>query len=324
MTTPSTPPGNAEGTVFLPAVLLSVVAGACMAVQGRANGELAQVTGNPMEASLFSMASGFVALLLAMVARGPRSGVGRALRARREGRLHPLWLMSGVLGAVLLFVQSWVVPLVGVAMFTVAFVAGQTSNALVIDRFGLGPGGPRPVGPLRIAAALLAIVGVTLALTGHGTLALALLPVIASLLVGMTNMLQQAWNGQVSVASRSVYVGTLTNFGVGTVALIAVVIVQALLGHSLGPAHEAPWWAWTGGLLGVVFIAVGAWAGRHVGILVFAVMSLLGNLGMAVVLDVLNPAHPGEFGLSRLLGVVVTFIAAALATWAGRPRRPAS
>lgn len=294
-----------------------------MAVQGRANGEMAQVTGNPLEASLISMASGFVALVLALAWRGFRSGVGRSLRARREGRIRPLWLVSGVLGAVLLLVQSWVVPLVGVAMFTVAFVAGQTSNALVIDRFGLGPGGSRPIQPMRVGAALLAIVGVALAMSGHGAAALALLPVIASLLVGMTNMLQQAWNGQISVVSRSVYVGTLTNFGIGTVALVAIVAVQSVRGRPLASVAAAPWWAWTGGILGIVFIAVGAWAGRHVGILVFAVMSLLGNLGTAVLLDVLTPAHGGGFGLVPLLGVLVTFVAAALAAWAARPRRSA-
>lgn len=290
-----------------------------MAFQGRANGELARITGLPLQAATISMIIGLFALLLGLGVPGLRAGLGRLREAWGWGRIRWWYLTSGAFGALLLVVQSWVVPELGVAMFTIAFVAGQAASALLIDRFNLGPGIPRPIRPLRVASAGLAIAGVALATAGSGPLALALVPMLACLVVGGTNMLQQAWNGRVGLATNSVFTATLGNFAVGAVALLLLLLVQGIAGHPPVWPIAAPWWAWTGGVLGVVFIAVGAWAVRHVGILVFAVTSLLGNVGAAVLLDLLSPAHEGRFGLLPMTGVLITFAAATLATWAARP-----
>lgn len=310
---------------FLLAAAMSVFAGACIALQSRVNGALAQLTGQPLEAAMISMGSGFLALCLAALVSTNRKALRRGVAAARpsfDGPIRIRWwhLCSGSLGALMLIVQGWSVPIIGVAIFTVAFVAGQTSNALVVDKYGLGPGAPRPIAPGRVAAAALAIIGVAVTVSGQGFGALALLPLLASLFVGGTNILQQAWNGMVSLSARSVFVGTFTNFGAGTIVLVLLTAVSAAAGTPPASVAGAPWWAFTGGLLGIVFIAIGAWVSRHVGILIFAVTSLLGNLGMAVVLDVASPTHPGGFGLARIVGVLLTFVAAASAAWFGRPR----
>lgn len=313
---------------FVLAAALSALAGTCIALQSRANGELSQLTGQPIEASVISMTSGFLALCLAGLVSTNRAALRRGVQAIRPGfdgpvRIRWWYLGSGALGALLLLAQAWAVPIIGVAIFTVAFVAGQTGNALVVDRFGLGPGAPRPIAPGRVVAAALAVLGVGVTVSGQGSGALAVLPLLASLLVGGTNILQQAFNGMVSLSARSVFVGTFLNFGVGTIVLVLLTLASAVAGYPPLSVSGAPWWAFTGGLLGIVFIAVGAWAIRHVGILIFAVTSLLGNLGMAVVLDLFSPTHSGDFGLPRLLGVLVTFVAAASAAWFGRPPRRA-
>lgn len=310
---------------FLVAAGMSVIAGACIAVQSRVNGSLAQLTGQPIEAATISMVSGFLVLCLATVISTNRRAVRRAVEAVRPGFDGPIrirwWhLCSGSLGALMLIVQGWSVPIIGVAIFTVAFVAGQTSNALLIDKFGLGPGAPRPIAVGRVAAALLAVVGVGVSVSGQGVGALAVLPLLASIAVGGTNILQQAYNGMVSLSARSVFAGTFANFGVGAVVLMLLTIGSAAAGTPPVSVAGAPWWSFTGGLLGIVFIAIGAWVSRHVGILIFAVTSLLGNLGTAVVLDLTSPAYPDGFGIARGIGVLMTFIAAAGAAWFGRPR----
>lgn len=310
---------------FVVAAALSVFAGACIALQSRVNGALAQLTGQPIQAATISMGSGFLVLCLGALVSTNRRAIRRAFAAARPGFDGPIrirwWhLCSGSLGALMLIVQGWSVPIIGVAIFTVAFVAGQTSNALLIDKFGLGPGAPRPIAPGRVAAAALAVVGVGVTVSGQGFGALAVLPLLAALAVGGTNILQQAYNGMVSLSARSVFVGTFANFGAGTVVLVVLTAVSAASGTPPVSVAGAPWWAFSGGLLGIVFIAIGAWVSRHVGILIFAVTSLLGNLGTAVVLDLVSPAHQGGFGLARALGVLLTFVAAAGAAWFGRPR----
>ena len=54
-------------------------------------------------------------------------------------------------------------PSLGVAVFTVAVVAGQSSNSLIVDRMGLGPAGKQAITRSRVISAVLAVVAVTVA-----------------------------------------------------------------------------------------------------------------------------------------------------------------
>lgn len=83
----------------------------------------------------------------------------------------------------------------------------------------------------------------------------------------------------------------------------------------------APWWAWFGGVAGIGFIAISAWGVRHLGVLVFGLALLTGQLGSALALDLLDPRTRDAVGPAMWLGVAITFVAAALAGWAARARR---
>lgn len=76
----------------------------------------------------------------------------------------------------------------------------------------------------------------------------------------------------------------LVSFGVGTVALLLVVLAQRDL-PGIAALRGVQWWQWCGGLLGAVFIATAAFAGPRIGALLFMVLVLAGQLGMAVALD---------------------------------------
>lgn len=80
-------------------------------------------------------------------------------------------------------------PLIGVTIFSVAVVGGQTLSALAVDRFGLGPVGVQTVTGLRVVAALVAalvaVADVVVSATGRGGGALHLLPALATFAVGI-------------------------------------------------------------------------------------------------------------------------------------------
>ena len=65
-----------------------------------------------------------------------------------------------MLGGSFVAVQSHVVPIIGVALFSVASIAGQTATSLIVDRIGLTGGGPKPVSPRRVTAALITVFAV--------------------------------------------------------------------------------------------------------------------------------------------------------------------
>ena len=107
---------------------IAVLAGAATTAQSRVNGELATRVGSGWEAALVSFSTGLVALtLVAAITPNVRSGLRRVLSAVRLGELQWWHVIGGSIGACFVATQSIVVPLMGVAVFTVATVGATTA-----------------------------------------------------------------------------------------------------------------------------------------------------------------------------------------------------
>lgn len=302
------------------AVAAAAAGGVLVSVQSRMNGEWSAITGQPIEAALWSFGSGLVLLTGLLLVPGVRRGVGRIRDALAGGRLRWWQCLGGLGGAFFVATQTYAVPLVDVALFTVAAVAGTTASGLVVDRLGIGPAGVRPVHAGRVAAAALAVIGVAVAVSDRlGAVELALIPVVLTLAAGAGTALQQGTNGRVNVASRHVLSTTWLNFVTGTTLLLALAVLELATGvfEPVRPTG-VPWWAWLGGLCGIAFIAIAAWAVKHLGVLIYGLSLLTGQLGSAVVIDLLDPVTHVDTRL--LVGVAITFSAAATAAWLARPR----
>lgn len=305
------------------ALIAAFVCGVLLAVQSRINGDLG--THLPaMTAAWASFLIGLVTVSLLWCTASFRAGVGAVWEAVRSGRLPAWQLCGGFAGGLLVAVQTYAVPRVGVATFLIAIVGGQTVNALVVDRLRLGPAAPQLITPARLAAAALAVVGVAVAVTPglqEGTFLW--LPVVGAFLVGMATAVQQATNARLSqVAGRST-VTSFINFATGSLLLV-VVGGWVVLPQGWPDLTGIPWWAWTGGVLGVVFIVLAAWAVMHSGVLLFALVTITSQLGTGVVLDLIEPSTRGAVGPQLLSGVAITVCAAAWAALArARARRAA-
>lgn len=93
------------------------------------------------------------------------------------------------------------------------------------------------------------------------------------------------------------------------VGFLGLVLLLALRGeipsfHRLG---EAPWWAWLGGAIGVLYLVVTMWTVPKLGVLSVTVALILGQLVAGLLLD-----RIGAFGLAvheitwpRILGVAM-------------------
>ena len=66
--------------------------------------------------------------------------------------------------------------------------------------------------------------------------------------------------------------------------------------------------------LGVIFIAMAVWAVPRIGVLLFALISISGQLSAAVVLDIVLPTDGTELGAQLFIGIGLTFVAIALST----------
>lgn len=308
--------------------ILTLLSGAFLAVQARMNGELAVAFGHGLDAAIWSFGSGLLllCLLLALVP-SMRAGFRSVREALHARRLRWWQCIGGTVGGLYVFTQAYAVPLAGVALFTIAVVGAQTMSAVGVDRFGIGPAGRVAVTWPRVAAALLAVVGVVISVGdrvrgGSGTSGSVVLPVVLAALAGAAMTVQQGINGRVTVAARQPLTTTWLNFAFGS-AVLWLIAIPASRGSAFGaPASRAvPWWAWFGGLLGVGIVAVGAISVRHLGVLLVSLLMLAGQLVAAVLLDLLDASTRDHITPVAILGLLVTLAAALLAGLAAR-RRP--
>lgn len=311
--------------------VLAFVGGALLSVQSRMNGELATVFGHGLDAALWSFLTGTLVLTVALVVtRRMRSGLGRLRAALADGGVRWYQCVGGFMGGLFVFCQSYAVPLAGVALWTVAVVGGQTASGMGVDRFGIGPAGRLPVTPGRAAAAILAVVGVLVAVEGRvaHTDSRVVLPVLLSVLAGVSLAVQSGINGRVGVASGNAFTTAWLNFTLGSVILLVLAVPGWFLGQFGAPRSlDAPWWAWWGGLLGIGVVAAGVVGVRYLGVLLQLLLMLVGQLSAAALLDLLNPETRETVTPVVLVGLLVTLVAAALAgfsaTRAARARRAA-
>ncbi|MEU4213800.1 DMT family transporter [Actinoplanes sp. NPDC026623] len=303
-------------------MLFALVAGVALAVQSRINGELSIRLDDPIGAAVVSFGSGLLVLAVLV----PLLPAGRAgLRHLRDGlrgrRIRPHQCIGGMCGGFLVALQGLTVPTLGVAVFIVALVAGQSSSSLLVDRAGVGPAGRQPVTTPRLAGSVLTICAVLLAVgdrLGHpSALALAVLPLLA----GVGIAWQQAVNGHVRVVSGSAMVAGLVNFAMGTSVLLVALVVSVCVRGLPRALPSGPWWLYIGGVLGILFIAVGAAVVRYTGVLLLGLGMIAGQVTGALLVDEIVPAAAGRPGWNTLLGAALTLVAVGVAVLpARRPR----
>ena len=291
--------------------------GVLVALQARVNGQLSTELENGLQAALISFGSGLI-VLTAMLFIQPRmrAGFTHLRQALREGTIRPWQLGGGILGGLFVAVQSATVPVLGVAVFTVAVVAGQSANSLLVDRIGLGPAGKQAITVSRVVAAILAVAAVILAVADRFTNVAGVTPIAVSfaIAVGLLIAVQQAINARVGRAAQNAWTATWLNIVLGTSALVAALIVAITLGFTqLSALPATSWIVYTGGLIGVLFIATAAWVVRVIGVLRFAVLSIAGQLLGALILDVIAPTPGSLVTWNLLVGVGLALVAGVIA-----------
>ena len=308
-------------------LLLSVIAGMAMPAQGRVNGQLGDTLGDGVLAAVISFGVGLV-VIIAVAALLPigRSSVA-AIPAALKQRAFPWWYMlAGAFGGYFVITQGLVVGVLGIALFTVANVLGQTMGSMVVDGTGFGPGGKRPITGLRVLSTLIMLGAVVWAVSpnlgeGGAHPASLLLPMLMPFVGGILNGLQTAMNGA-QTAHYGVFIpATLFNFVAGMITLLIALGVERIWRAPTGHfPHE--WWLYTGGLFGVVFISMASYLARHLGVLLTSLGMIAGQLVGSLAMDALWPVAGRGVHLATVLGSVVAIAAVALASIQPGARMP--
>lgn len=301
----------------------AVAVGALTAIQARINGELGRRLDDGFVAAVISFGSG-LAILIVLSALLPsgRRGFATLVTGIRERRI-PWWMLAGgAAGAFTVATQGLSVALIGVSLFTVGVVAGQTVCGLVLDRVGYGPAGVVAVTVPRLLGGGLALVAVALSLQGDALDGVPLWMLVLPFLVGAGISWQQATNGRLRQRVGTPLTATFVNFIGGTVLLSIGAAVHVAL---VGAPEPLPgdWWLYAGGAIGVVYILMSAALVAHTGVVLLGLGSVVGLLSAALVLDALWPAAagPGIVQSSLMVAVALASVAVAAAPGFRRPRR---
>ena len=290
---------------------LAALSGVMIALQARANGELSYRLDNAPQAALVSFSSGlFFITIYAMFSPKIKEGIKRLRSAVRSGEIPKIRLLAGSLGGAFVALQTSVVPLIGVALYSVASIAGQSAVSLLVDRIGLTGGGVKLISPRRIAAAFITVIAVLVSVldkleADNFQLFALLLAVIAGALVGV----QRALNGQINEYSQNSYTTSLLNFITGTSFLTLFIIILIALGRvELQPLPIGPWWIYTGGVIGVIYIAATSLIVQHLGVLTFTLFSVGGQLIASLLLDIYSPTQGVSVSWYLVSGIAMTYI----------------
>lgn len=133
-----------------------------------------------------------------------------------------------------------------------------------------------------------------------------MLAIFIGIFAGMTIALQTAINARLRGFLQAPFLTALTSFFIGTVTLLLLLLLN---GQALMPSAtlltNTPWWAWFGGVLGMIGLTGNVLLFPKLGGVQTAVMPILGQVLMGCLLDSFGWLNSPQvdFGIQRALGI---------------------
>jgi transporter family-2 protein len=283
-------------------LIITLAMGLLMPFQTAANSRLRQVVGPAYVSTLVSFTVSTLALLLVSLLAGIPILPTETMLAEA-----PCWSwFVGIVAVVTITIAIHLFKEIGQLQALIIPMFSQLIFSLLIDHFGWFGAKVIPLGTSRIIGALLLIVGVTLvvvlprlksgqkavgASTGSRQTFWQLMAVLSGCL---SASITGAYAQLSSIVGNPVQATTVAFF----VATVALLLFCTCLGKTqlVGKAfnREYPWWMWAGGLCGAIIVFGNAWLVPKVGVGVFSMALLVGQLGLSMLME-----HRGWLGAPR-------------------------
>ncbi len=283
-------------------LIITLAIGLLMPFQTAANSRLRQVVGPAYVSTLVSFTVSTLALLLVSLVAGILILPTETMFA--EARWWS-WFV-GIVAVVTITIAIHLFKEIGQLQALIIPMFSQLVFSLLIDHFGWFGAKVIPLGTNRIIGALLLIIGVTLvvilprlkaakqtATTSSGSRQ-TFWQLMAVLSGCLSASITGAYAQLSSIVGNPVQATTVAFF----VATMALLLFCTCLGKTqlVGKAfsRDYPWWMWTGGLCGAIIVFGNAWLVPKVGVGVFAMALLVGQLSLSMLME-----HHGWLGAPR-------------------------
>jgi transporter family-2 protein len=280
-------------------------------LQAGISGQLAHELNDGIMAALISNIGGALFTGLFLLNPEVRKKGKKLFQDVISGKFAKWQLLGGVAGAVYISTASSTVSIIGTGLFTVVLVASQNMSGIVADRFGLSSGSRKKITPKRSIAAVIGIAAVLLSVTDFQGKIL-WIPIAAVVMAGVAVTVQFALNGRVTKAANS-QVSAFINFPMSLITVSITLIVMNLFGKNWN-TWPNQWWLYTAGFLGAVVVYLAAATIRTLGVLLFGLASVAGQLITSIALDVILPNANINVGWALISGAGLMLLAVYLAS----------
>lgn len=292
-------------------IILAFVAGIAATLQAGVSGQLARELNDGIMAALISNIGGTIFTGLFLFNPEVRKKGKKLFQDVISGKFAKWQLLGGVAGAIYISTASSTVSIIGTGLFTVVLVASQNMSGIVVDRFGLSSGSRKKITPKRTMAAVIGIVAVLLSVSDFQGKIL-WIPIVAVVVAGLAVTVQFALNGRVTKAANS-QVSAFLNFPMSLITVSVTLIVMNLFGKNWN-TWPNQWWLYSAGFLGAVVVYLAAATIRTLGVLLFGLASVAGQLITSIALDVILPNANISVGWALISGAGLMLLAVYLAS----------
>ena len=283
-------------------LIITLAMGLLMPFQTAANSRLRGVVGPAYVSTLVSFSVSTLALLLVSLLAGiPILPTSQMLAEA------PWWSwFVGIVAVVTITIAIHLFKEIGQLQALIIPMFSQLVFSLLIDHFGWFGAKVIPLGTNRIIGALLLIIGVILVVViprlkaGQQTSATSsgsrqtFWQLMAVLSGCLSASITGAYAQLASIVGNPVQATTVAFF----VATMALLLFCTCLGKTqlVGKAcsRDYPWWMWLGGICGAVIVFGNACLVQKVGVGVFTMALLVGQLGLSMLME-----HNGWLGAPR-------------------------
>ena len=272
-------------------LLIALVLGFCTPLQTAANSRMRQLVNSAPLATLISFAvSTLVLVIVALITSTTLIPSQQALHDA------PWW--SWFIGIIPLITITIVIHLfkeIGQLQAMVIPMFSQLIFSLCIDHFGWFGARMMPLGWQRAIGALLLIVGVTMVViiprlesnskAETGGLRQVMWQ-LAAVLSGCLSAVVGAILASLGQVIGSAIQATTVLFAIATVVMIVFCCCNAsVIKMRMAFTTDAPWWMWMGGILGAVIVFGNAWLIPIIGVSVFMMTLLIGQLLLSLLME---------------------------------------
>ncbi|WP_311406893.1 DMT family transporter [Liquorilactobacillus uvarum] len=296
-------------------IILGITTGIILPLQTAISVKLRKTLGTPLRAALatFFVAAIFLGLILIMSDH-------TLLISSTVISKQPWWIwIGGFLGVIYVTGNIILFPKLGSVQTVIMPVLGQIIMSMFIDNFGWFGLTQHSFDWIRAISSLLILSGISLAVLvdqrlekkQNRKISEKLPWQLCGVLLGICNATQTGINGHLGSVIGSPIQATFISFVFGTLTLLILTFIKdRSLSIKNGLKSGQPWWVWTSGLFGSMFILGNTFLSPKIGTGLTVSVVLFGQIAGSLLIEKFGwlEAQKKAISKTKILGLAIMFI----------------